>query len=196
MWLIVLSDQLPIVALVGLYPTNQLIGRGLISRRLLPGFPSCEGYAVLSAISRRYSSPQGRCTHVFLTRPPLPARKQDVRLACVRHAASVYPEPGSNSPSKMYMQISHLMEIHVFSLVTSLSNSLTGFFACFIVVLTTLQLFRCYLCAFASVTLSGFPSGAREIISSPGQPVKRFFYEFSKSIKTHSLNGKMACRDY
>ena len=25
---------------------------------------------------------------------------QGVRLACVRHAASVYPEPGSNSPSK------------------------------------------------------------------------------------------------
>ena len=29
-WLIVLSDQLPIVALVGLYPTNQLIGRRLL----------------------------------------------------------------------------------------------------------------------------------------------------------------------
>ncbi len=29
-WLIVLSDQLPIVALVGRYPTNQLIGRRLI----------------------------------------------------------------------------------------------------------------------------------------------------------------------
>ena len=32
-WLAVLSDQLPIVALVGLYPTNKLIGRGLISVR-------------------------------------------------------------------------------------------------------------------------------------------------------------------
>ncbi len=29
-WLIVLSDQPPIVALVGFYPTNKLIGRGLI----------------------------------------------------------------------------------------------------------------------------------------------------------------------
>ncbi len=29
-WLIVLSDQLPIVALVGHYPTNKLIGRRLI----------------------------------------------------------------------------------------------------------------------------------------------------------------------
>jgi hypothetical protein len=37
--------------------------------------------------------------HVLLTRPPLPCLRKDVRLACVRHAASVYPEPGSNSPS-------------------------------------------------------------------------------------------------
>ncbi len=29
-WLIVLSDQLPIEALVGHYPTNKLMGRGLI----------------------------------------------------------------------------------------------------------------------------------------------------------------------
>ena len=32
-WLIVLSDQLPIVALVGLYPTNKLMGRGPIPMR-------------------------------------------------------------------------------------------------------------------------------------------------------------------
>ncbi len=29
-WLTILSDQLPVIALVGLYPTNKLIGRGLI----------------------------------------------------------------------------------------------------------------------------------------------------------------------
>ena len=33
----------------------------------------------------------GQVTHVLLTRPP---------LACIRHAASVRPEPGSNSPNK------------------------------------------------------------------------------------------------
>ncbi len=32
-WLVILSDQLPIVALVGRYPTNKLIGRGLILLR-------------------------------------------------------------------------------------------------------------------------------------------------------------------
>ena len=29
-WLIILSDQLPVVALVGHYPTNKLMGRGLV----------------------------------------------------------------------------------------------------------------------------------------------------------------------
>ncbi len=32
-WLIILSDQLPVFALVGRYPTNKLMGRGLILRR-------------------------------------------------------------------------------------------------------------------------------------------------------------------
>ena len=35
-------------------------------------------------------------SHVLLTRPPLEL-KTLVRLACVRHTASVHPEPGSNS---------------------------------------------------------------------------------------------------
>ncbi len=36
MWLLILSDQLPIVALVGRYLTNQLIGRRPILWRLHP----------------------------------------------------------------------------------------------------------------------------------------------------------------
>ena len=32
-WLIILSDQLPVFGLVGFYPTNYLMGRGLISWR-------------------------------------------------------------------------------------------------------------------------------------------------------------------
>ncbi len=34
-WLIILSDQLPIFALVGRYPTNRLMGRGLLFERQL-----------------------------------------------------------------------------------------------------------------------------------------------------------------
>ena len=43
----------------------------------------------------------GQITHVLLTRPPLPTTRgwPFVRLACLRRAASVRSEPGSNSPS-------------------------------------------------------------------------------------------------
>ncbi len=34
-WLIILSDQLAIAALVGCYPTNKLMARGLISKQKL-----------------------------------------------------------------------------------------------------------------------------------------------------------------
>lgn|GEM_PF-1592948 len=40
----------------------------------------------------------GADTNVLLTRSPLTRRF--VRLACVRHTASVNPEPGSNSPNE------------------------------------------------------------------------------------------------
>ena len=42
----------------------------------------------------------GQFIHVLLTRPPLPLPKPGfARLACLRRAASVRSEPGSNSPS-------------------------------------------------------------------------------------------------
>jgi hypothetical protein len=37
-WLTILSDQLPIVALVGRYPTNQLIGRRPLTQRIAAFF--------------------------------------------------------------------------------------------------------------------------------------------------------------
>ena len=43
---------------------------------------------------------------MILTRSPLthPQKGRPVRLACVKHAASVRPEPGSNSPKKPITQ--------------------------------------------------------------------------------------------
>src|ERR1700731_2276710 len=48
------------------------------------------------------SQSAGQIPHVLLTRSPLESlrRALSVRLACVKHAASVRPEPGSNSPNK------------------------------------------------------------------------------------------------
>src|SRR3569623_1214351 len=58
---------------------------------------------VVSGISSGFpelSQSQGQVAHVLLTRSPLlhPRKGFTVRLACVKHAASVRPEPGSNSP--------------------------------------------------------------------------------------------------
>ena len=46
------------------------------------------------------SRSEGQIAHVLLTRSPLvySRRSLTARLACVKHAASVRPEPGSNSP--------------------------------------------------------------------------------------------------
>ena len=61
------------------------------------------GAARISGISHSFPwlfRSTGQVPHVLLTRSPVsPPRKADLpRLACVRRAASVRPEPGSNSP--------------------------------------------------------------------------------------------------
>ena len=101
-WPITLSGRLPVVALVGHHPTNKLIGRGPIPhRKSFP--PQTMQSGVLFGIRPSFpglSQSAGQITHVLLTRSPLeyPRRGLSVRLACVKHAASVRPEPGSNSP--------------------------------------------------------------------------------------------------
>src|SRR5262245_40597955 len=103
-WPDTLSGRLPVVALVGHHPTNKLIGRGPIPHR--KSFPPQHMHAmVLSGIRPSFpglSQSAGQITHVLLTRSPLEhsRRSLSVRLACVKHAASVRPEPGSNSPNK------------------------------------------------------------------------------------------------
>ena len=70
-----------------------------------PG-PPCDRPRIsrISHTFMRLSRRRGQVTHVLLTRSPLIQNQQadpfTVRLACVKHAASVRPEPGSNSPNK------------------------------------------------------------------------------------------------
>jgi hypothetical protein len=77
-WLVVLSDQLPVVALVSRYLANKLIGRGPIGKRQVLRSPSLAprggpldavcginpGFPGLSPTSRHVA-------HVLRTRPPL-----------------------------------------------------------------------------------------------------------------------------
>ena len=67
-WLIVLSDQLPIAGLVGLYPTNYLIGRRPLIRRLTA--LDLSPYAVLAPVSQGCPPPHDtflRDTHPSAT---------------------------------------------------------------------------------------------------------------------------------
>src|SRR5690606_22154989 len=103
-WPVALSGRLPVIALVGRYPTNKLIGREPIpDRQNFP--PAAMRLRVVSGItprSHRLSRTPRQVAHVLLTRSPLayPRRGLTARLACVKHAASARPEPGSNSPSR------------------------------------------------------------------------------------------------
>lgn len=73
MWPYTLSGRLPVDALVGHYPTNKLIGRGLIlHRKNLSTTPTND--AVISGIRPSFpglSRSAGQITHVLLTRSPL-----------------------------------------------------------------------------------------------------------------------------
>ncbi len=100
-WGVTLSRPLPVVGLVGRYPTNYLIGRRPIPERR--SFSPEGAYAGLSVVSNGYPPLWGRflrVTHPSATQQHRSKPVPCVRLACVRHAASVHPEPGSNSLSK------------------------------------------------------------------------------------------------
>ncbi len=79
MWPITLSGRLPVVALVGHYPTNKLIGRGLILHRKTFQPPPCgrSSYPVLDPVSQAYPEVQGR----------LPTCYSPVRHSCTPEGA-------------------------------------------------------------------------------------------------------------
>ena len=66
-------------------------------------------YPVLDPVSQAYPEVQGRSPTCYspVRHSSTPAsRSLSVRLACVKHAASVHPEPGSNSPQKSFNKTS------------------------------------------------------------------------------------------
>ena len=103
-WGTTLSGPLPVYALVSRYLANQLMGRRPLPGRIAPFHTQPLTSVCLWGISIPFEtlSPRlGQVAYVLLTRSPLGflslTTKSLVRLACIRHAASVHPEPGSNS---------------------------------------------------------------------------------------------------
>ena len=103
-WPVGLSTRLPVVGTVGLHPAVYLMGRGAIPSRLGFGPGDMRRPGVIRYYPRfpeaipEEGAGSPRVTQPFATR--FPPRWGAVRLACVRRAASVHPEPGSNSPSR------------------------------------------------------------------------------------------------
>ncbi len=95
-WPVALSGRLPVVALVGHYPTNKLIGREPIPNRKTFHHPRCRrrSYPVLDPVSQAYPRVRGRLLTCYspVRRSSTP-KGLSARLACVKHAASVRPEP-------------------------------------------------------------------------------------------------------
>ncbi len=106
MWGTFLSEPLRIVATVGRYPAVQLMRRMPILPRMIPFLPrGCPRgmYAGLASLSEGCPPGKGRLHTCYSPVRQSPAGSASappdaLRLACVKPAASVHPEPGSNSP--------------------------------------------------------------------------------------------------
>ena len=103
LWPYKLSLRLPVLGSVGHYPADYLIGREPLPERsqvtpapflddLTP--PSVRGISTDFSVLFPFL---GQVTHALLSRLPLNPLRSPARLACIKRAASVRPEPGSNS---------------------------------------------------------------------------------------------------
>ena len=73
LWLVVLSDQLPVLGLVSRYLTNYLIGREPLLQRpkAFPYRPQAAGICGISPSFPGLSPTEGQVTHALLSRSPL-----------------------------------------------------------------------------------------------------------------------------
>ena len=72
LWPFTLSGRLPIIALVGRYPTNKLIGRKALLQHLFSSGAACASLTIPGLISRfrLLSLSAGQVPYALLTRPP------------------------------------------------------------------------------------------------------------------------------
>ena len=97
-----LSHPLPVVALVSHYLTNKLMGHRLLSiRKTLHRNDLCPPMTIRNYSEFLRVMPKIEVDYQCVTLPFAMLCLQSIRLACLKHAASVHPEPGSNSQIKL-----------------------------------------------------------------------------------------------
>ena len=79
-----LSGRVPVIGLVGHYPTNSLMGDRLIHRRAVKRFSHFWGHVVLAHLSMRYSTPLGR--FLSITQPFATDHLAVTRSTCMHKA--------------------------------------------------------------------------------------------------------------
>ena len=114
-WLIILSDQLPVIVLVSFYLTNKLIGRRPLSYResfTLSGLSGISTpFGVLSLSTRQVPT-----CYAAVRR----SSRRVARLACVRRTASVHSEPGSNSSKRSVLSCATVVQWRFKGILTKL----------------------------------------------------------------------------
>ena len=92
----ILSDRVPVVGLVGHYPTNYLMGSKLLNRREVNRFYPEMLCGISSSFDEVFPTKGKILTYYSAVRNLTSIATNFVLLACLKHAASVRPGPGSN----------------------------------------------------------------------------------------------------
>ena len=131
------------------------------------------------AVIPLYEADYPRVTHPSAAQSPFCPKtsRRFARLACVRHAASVHPEPGSNSQIKVFVQDQNQAWLNFYPVYLLLGCSLRTILFRIVQGYVTVQLSKCCLLFCDSVSLScdSFYTLSHLFVS-----VKRFFQLFSK----------------
>ena len=136
-------------------------------------------YQPFLAVIPLYEADYPRVTHPSAAQSPFCPKtsRRVARLACVRHAASVHPEPGSNSQITVFVQDQNQAWLNFYPVYLLLGCSLRTILFRIVQGYVTVQLSKCCLLFCDSVLLScdSFYTLPHLFVS-----VKRFFQLFSK----------------
>ena len=95
-----LSGRVPVIGMVGHYPTISLMGDRLIHRRAVKRFSLARSCGISLSFDKVFHTIGEIPIHYSAVRNYFSLAAKIVLLACIRHAASVNPGPGSN-PQKV-----------------------------------------------------------------------------------------------
>ena len=139
-------------------------------------------HRVLIQISSGYPPDKRQIVYALRTRAPVLARRLIPRLACVRPAASVHPEPGSNSSSlNSFISLTDLFFLYRAYAIRpyELTSGFTRFFKSFLCCTTLCQCTCCFLfganCLFCVNGRIAICPYKCLIVSLAGAKVRRFF---------------------